>query len=110
LRNTYPSANNQGTKILFSSRTANTSFGNVAGIAGIMTDNNDTFYKGELVFYTANGTTLSEKMRIDSYGTLILASNKTGIVCNATTEGGIMYSNSTKKHYGCNGTDWDAFY
>jgi len=110
LRNLYTSDNNQGVKILFSSRTINTSFANVAGIAGIMTDNNNTQYKGALVFYTANGSTLSEKMRIDSLGTLILTSNTTAIVCNAITEGGIIYSDISKKYYGCNLSNWNELY
>lgn len=30
--------------------------------------------------------------------------------CNKANEGAIYYDNSTKKHYGCNGTLWNAFY
>ncbi len=110
LRNLFTSANNQGVKILFSSRTANTSSANAAGIAGVMIDNNKTAYKGALVFYTANASSLSEKMRIDPAGVLILSSNMTSIVCNATTEGGIIYSNISKKYYGCNLSNWNELY
>ncbi|MBI2105568.1 hypothetical protein HYT56_01890 [Candidatus Woesearchaeota archaeon] len=38
---------------------------------------------------------------------LAIASNTTAILCDSTNEGGIIYSG---KHYGCNGTEWNAFY
>lgn len=49
-------------------------------------------------------------MRIDPLGSLILTSNTTAIVCNATTEGGIIYSNISKKYYGCNLSNWNELY
>jgi len=110
LRNAAGAAVNQGPRIVFSSRTANTTFATISGIAGIITNTSDTQPRGALTFYTYNGTTLGEKMRIDSDGILILTPNSTSMICSASTEGGMMYSNSTKKHYGCNGTDWNAFY
>jgi len=110
LRNTFDSANNQGANIVFSSTTSNTSLANVAGIAGVMTDNNNSRPKGAVIFYTANGTVPNEKTRLDFNGTLILASNTTSVACDATTEGGIIYSSSSKKYYGCNSTTWNLLF
>jgi hypothetical protein len=89
--------------------------------------------KGDLVFGLRDTTTASdipvERMRITSAGKvgigtnspsagldinkttivpLKLASNTTAITCNSTNAGGIIYSGG--KHYGCNGTDWNALY
>ncbi len=75
LRNTYASASNQGTKIVFSSRKDDTNFANIAGIAGVMTNNSLSSYKGDLVFYTANTASPDEKMRLDSSGNLNLRGN-----------------------------------
>jgi len=39
---------------------------------------------------------------------IILSENGTAIPCNSSNAGGIIYSAS--KHYGCDGTNWNAFY
>ena len=38
---------------------------------------------------------------------LVFAKNTTTLLCNSTNAGGIFYSD---KHYGCNGTTWNALY
>lgn len=40
----------------------------------------------------------------------IFAANSTSKSCSAGTEGAIYYDGSTKKHYGCNSTTWNALY
>jgi hypothetical protein len=47
---------------------------------------------------TLNTTTLAP---------LIFVQNTTPILCNSTNAGGIIYSSG--KHYGCDGTNWNAF-
>jgi len=39
---------------------------------------------------------------------MILSENTTVVTCNSTYAGGIIYSGN--KHWGCNGTYWNAFY
>ena len=41
---------------------------------------------------------------------MLIAKNSTEMVCNENNEGGIYYDSTTKKHYGCDGTNWNAFY
>lgn len=41
---------------------------------------------------------------------LQLHANVTAVSCNADNNGGIYYDGSTKKHYGCNSTTWNALY
>lgn len=36
--------------------------------------------------------------------------NTTSVTCSATNEGGIYYDGTVKKHYGCDGTNWNALY
>jgi hypothetical protein len=47
---------------------------------------------------------------INGTGMLQLLGNTTTQTCNLANEGGIYYDNSTKKHWGCNSTDWNALY
>ena len=37
-----------------------------------------------------------------------LKPNITGVNCNSINEGNIYYNGLTKKHYGCNGTNWNS--
>jgi len=56
-----------------------------------------------------NGTLL----KLEHKGTgapIQIISNTTGKLCNNGTEGSIYYNGNTKKHYGCNSTDWNALY
>jgi hypothetical protein len=43
-------------------------------------------------------------------GYFLIPTNTSVKTCSATTEGAIYYDGITKKHYGCNSTDWNAFY
>lgn len=36
--------------------------------------------------------------------------NLTATACAAATEGAVYYDGGTKKHYGCDGTNWNALY
>lgn len=39
-----------------------------------------------------------------------LATNATAMTCNAANEGGLYFNTGTNKHYGCDGTNWQALY
>lgn len=70
---------------------------NDGGGAGIYLDNN------------GNGI----GMVLDDSGTsppLQIIANVTNVQCTSGREGGIYYDGSTHKHYGCNGTTWNALY
>jgi len=45
-----------------------------------------------------------------SNGTIQISANQTALTCGASQEGQIYYDGSTKKHYGCNSTTWNALY
>ena len=50
-------------------------------------------------------------LEIDSEGNnepFVITANATSITCNYA--GGIYYDGGSNKHYGCNGTDWNALY
>lgn len=49
-------------------------------------------------------------IRFDVNGTIGMVSNSTAQTCSSTNEGAIYYNGGTKKHYGCNSTDWNALY
>jgi hypothetical protein len=55
-------------------------------------------------------TSPSAKLEINGTTTvpLVLVQNTTAITCDSGTAGGIIYSGG--KHYGCNGTNWNALY
>lgn len=52
------------------------------------------------------GTTFS----ISSSDMLQLKANSTAMTCDSDHEGSLYYDGSTKKHYGCNSTDWNSLY
>ena len=39
-----------------------------------------------------------------------LFKNTTAVTCGAVQEGSIYYDGTSKKHYGCDGTNWNAMY
>ncbi|MCK5281872.1 MAG: hypothetical protein KAK00_00520 [Nanoarchaeota archaeon] len=52
-------------------------------------------------------------IKIDTEGNeppIVLMTNATGVTCDAANEGGIYFDTTTNKHYGCDGTSWNAFY
>jgi len=50
-------------------------------------------------------------VRNDGNGSAIkIRSNTTTKNCNSDNEGGIYYDGNEDKHYGCDGTNWNAFY
>lgn len=65
---------------------------------------------GVLKFGNAGDTNLyspaANTLKTDD--TFITGANTTAVTCNSTYAGGIIYSGG--KHYGCNGSDWNAFY
>lgn len=40
----------------------------------------------------------------------IFSDNRTAATCSTSTAGGVYWDNSTKRHYGCNSTAWNALY
>jgi hypothetical protein len=43
-------------------------------------------------------------------GPIQLMANTTVVVCNSTYAGAIYYDGTQSKHYGCNGSAWNALY
>jgi hypothetical protein len=67
-QNTGTATNNTGSNLLFAANRTTGGLTNVAGIAGLITDINNTTYKGALAFSTANGATPAERMRVTNDG------------------------------------------
>ena len=72
---------------------------NVSGINYLQTSN-----------LNVSGTASIENLTISGTGIFQLTMNSTSITCNDSTEGAIYYNGGTNKHYGCNGTGWNALY
>lgn len=51
-----------------------------------------------------------DRMILKRYGEMQLFTNSSAVTCNVANAGSIYWDNSTKKHYGCNSTDWNALY
>jgi hypothetical protein len=49
-------------------------------------------------------------VNIASMDRLHIIANTTTAICAAADAGKIYYNGGTKKHYGCNSTDWNALY
>jgi hypothetical protein len=63
--------------------------------------------------YNVNGTITVVNANVTGTTTtadLSVTANTTAMTCNATNAGSIYYNGGTKKHYGCNSTDWNALY
>jgi hypothetical protein len=57
-----------------------------------------------------NNIRFSDHVEIVGSRMLILMANTTVFTCNSTFDGSIYYDGTTKKHYGCNSTTWNALY
>ena len=72
----------------------------------------------DAVIWTQNGsiylypsiTNISSKAQVIINQTLALGANVSAIFCRSQMEGSIYYDGGTKKHYGCDGTTWNALY
>lgn len=47
---------------------------------------------------------------VKTTGALGLKTNSSAVTCGTSTAGDLYWDNSTKKHYGCNSTAWNALY
>ncbi|HVY01169.1 MAG TPA: hypothetical protein VHA12_00175 [Candidatus Nanoarchaeia archaeon] len=52
----------------------------------------------------------SQRFVVTSEGVMQLLANRTAITCGTSQAGYIYYDGTLSKHYGCNGTTWNALY
>jgi hypothetical protein len=58
----------------------------------------------------AVGTTSAPTTEMDIDGAMRTYPQNSAPTCDASTAGAIYYSSATSKHYGCNGSTWNALY
>lgn len=79
------------------------SSGNIDNEYGIFMDDISAGSSNNYAIYTQDGTV--------SFGDIMqIRANSTAKTCNAGTAGGIYYDGSANRHYGCDGTTWNALY
>jgi hypothetical protein len=87
LQNTQTAALNTGAQLLFAANRTTGGLTNLAGISGLITDINNTAYKGALVFSTADNAAPAEKMRLAHNGNLGLGTTNPGYKLEVTGTG-----------------------